>query len=313
MAISSDNNSAIPAPVIRQVEVSTEPIGSRVLNRHIPAWVVSGAIHVAVIGALVVFMSGPVPTAANPNDLTITHVDGPNDDDHNLTEQDLGFDPTLKAAVDAETEDRFNLIAPKSDEPLGLPNESTDTASDAGRAGLTQDQAEGGTPADRAIDGLLPPGAGGMGHITQPGLRGRNPATRDKLLRDRGGNSESEAAVAAGLAWLARKQLKDGSWEFDGTSKDKIAATGLALLPFLAAGETHKFGTKYKDTVRRGLELADEPDRFRRRLQRHQQHVLARHRHGGAVRGRWHDQGPEREGQGDDGRRLHRQRPGPQR
>ena len=73
-----------------------------------------------------------------------------------------------------------------------------------------------------------------------------------------GGNSASEAAVAAGLAWLARKQLKDGSWEFDGGSKDKIAATGMALLPFLAAGETHKYGKKYKKTVENGL-TCDQP------------------------------------------------------
>ena len=36
-------------------------------------------------------------------------------------------------------------------------------------------------------------------------------------------------------------------------SKDKIAATGMALLPFLAAGETHKYGKKYKKTVENGL------------------------------------------------------------
>ena len=84
-------------------------------------------------------------------------------------------------------------------------------------------------------------------------MRGRSGATKDKLIAKGGGNKESEAAVARGLAWLARKQLKDGSWEFDGTSKEKVAATGMALLPFLAAGETHKYGTKYKKTVANGL------------------------------------------------------------
>src|SRR5262249_26530171 len=59
--------------------------------------------------------------------------------------------------------------------------------------------------------------------------------------------------VGRGLAWLARKQLKDGSWEFDGSSKDKVAATGMALLPFLAAGETHRGNTKYRKTVENGL------------------------------------------------------------
>src|SRR5262249_30868486 len=62
-------------------------------------------------------------------------------------------------------------------------------------------------------------------------------------------------AVARGLAWLARQQKADGSWVFEGTKKDEvIAATGLGLLPFLAAGETHKNG-KYAKTVRSALEF----------------------------------------------------------
>src|SRR5436190_243655 len=84
--------------------------------------------------------------------------------------------------------------------------------------------------------------------LMAPGLRGRGPATKNALLKAGGGNDISEAAVARGLVWLAHMQLKDGSWEFDGSSKDKIAATGMALLPFLAAGETHKFGMKYQKT-----------------------------------------------------------------
>jgi hypothetical protein len=96
-------------------------------------------------------------------------------------------------------------------------------------------------------------GAGGGSAFAVEGMRGRSGATKDKLLKAGGGNTESEAAVARGLAWLARKQLKDGHWEFDGSSKDHVAATGMALLPFLAAGETHKTGKKYKKTVENGL------------------------------------------------------------
>jgi hypothetical protein len=59
------------------------------------------------------------------------------------------------------------------------------------------------------------------------------------------------------LAWLAKQQRADGSWVFDvkeDTKKEVVAATGLALLPFLAAGETHKSGQRYQKTVRSGLE-----------------------------------------------------------
>jgi hypothetical protein len=88
---------------------------------------------------------------------------------------------------------------------------------------------------------------------------------REKLLRAGGGNTESEAAVARGLAWLARKQLKDGSWEFDGSSKDKVAATGMALLPFLAAGEDHKNGKKYQRVVEDGLNWLMSPEQIAKR------------------------------------------------
>src|SRR5262245_39992067 len=60
------------------------------------------------------------------------------------------------------------------------------------------------------------------------------------MLQQGGGNTVTEAAVARGLIWLAKQQKADGSWELDGGVKSRIAGTGIALLPFLAAGYTHK-------------------------------------------------------------------------
>jgi hypothetical protein len=74
-------------------------------------------------------------------------------------------------------------------------------------------------------------------------------------LREGGGNAESEAAVARGLAWLAKQQKPNGSWQYDGSVKeDLIGATGMCLLPFLAAGQTHKSGT-YQKTVAAGIDF----------------------------------------------------------
>jgi uncharacterized protein (TIGR03067 family) len=93
---------------------------------------------------------------------------------------------------------------------------------------------------------------------------GRSGATKEKLLQIGGGNKESEACVAAGLYWLAHHQAQDGHWsmhEFQKYTREKpfpagkvvedknmtgqghandVAATAMALLPFLAAGQTHK-------------------------------------------------------------------------
>jgi hypothetical protein len=70
------------------------------------------------------------------------------------------------------------------------------------------------------------------------------------------GNAPAAAAIAAALKWLAGKQAIDGHWSLDGKRNDDVAATSLALLPFLAAGETHKAIGKtrlYAKNVDRGL------------------------------------------------------------
>jgi hypothetical protein len=89
-----------------------------------------------------------------------------------------------------------------------------------------------------------------------PPLDSRTPRVRAKLLEDFGGTVDTEKAVAAGLAWLAKQQKADGSWAFDGKeTKETAAATGLALLAFLGAGESHKDPkAKYKATVQKGLD-----------------------------------------------------------
>jgi hypothetical protein len=87
-------------------------------------------------------------------------------------------------------------------------------------------------------------------------LQHRFGAAKQRLLRSSGGNDETEAAVGRSLAWLAKRQdVDNGYWEFDGADKeDRVAATGMCLLPFLGAGETHLRGNKYTNTVRRGLD-----------------------------------------------------------
>src|SRR5262249_38578724 len=203
------------------------------------------------IGFLALVMSGNKEAAANTNDLVTTQVEEPKEDEKNLVNEDVGFDPDLAAATDAKREEAVNVDAPATEDPVGLPDQPNETAPQTAVQGVGE--AIGiGTAAEMGDVGQQM-GAGGGSAFAVEGMRGRSGATRDKLLKAGGGNTESEAAVARGLAWLARKQLKDGHWEFDGSSKDHVAATGMALLPFLAAGETHKFGEKYKKTVENGL------------------------------------------------------------
>lgn len=109
------------------------------------------------------------------------------------------------------------------------------------------------------------------GPAIKPGdhFSGRTAAAKAALVKQFGGNSASEAAVASGLKWLASRQLKDGSWSFDHTVCKACAdgactqpgalkecyngATAFALLAFLGGGHTHQKGD-YQRVVKQGLD-----------------------------------------------------------
>jgi hypothetical protein len=90
-------------------------------------------------------------------------------------------------------------------------------------------------------------------------------------LRQRGGSSATEKAVAAALGWLARTQDESGLWDADGfqgaTEEDKgggwhgervpcrfdVEVSALATLAFLGAGHTHKGDGPHTKTVARAV------------------------------------------------------------
>ncbi|MBA4016413.1 MAG: hypothetical protein C0483_04420 [Pirellula sp.] len=130
---------------------------------------------------------------------------------------------------------------------------------------------------ESALANLPISAAAGVGSPTAGTLlAGRDPRVRSRLLNIEGGNDRSEIAVAMGLRWLAKHQNSDGSWSLDnfhraaecrgqcvdiGVPSD-TAGTGLALLPFLGAGYTHRVDCEYKTEVQRGLDwlVANQAD-----------------------------------------------------
>ncbi|MBN82978.1 MAG: hypothetical protein CMJ70_22840 [Planctomycetaceae bacterium] len=83
-------------------------------------------------------------------------------------------------------------------------------------------------------------------------LASRDPRVRVQMIRQEGGTTLTEAAVARALHWLSRQQRRDGRWKLDGGRTSDSAATSLALMPFLGAGQTPDTGV-YKNVVARGL------------------------------------------------------------
>jgi hypothetical protein len=154
----------------------------------------------------------------------------------------------LSAAEAADPEAVAGGTAPKPEVPKEAERGAAGTA-----PGLLADDEHAATTVGA---GAAPAGAAFVGRT----------GGRERLLESGGGDAATEGAVQMALAWLARHQSADGTWqaasfldscrtkgcEGRGEAEYAEATTALALLPFLGAGHTHKAGP-WKDTVKRGV------------------------------------------------------------
>lgn len=111
-------------------------------------------------------------------------------------------------------------------------------------------------------------GSGGSGE----GFGGRGSGSREAMVGSSGGTKATERSVAGGLNWIARHQNANGSWSFDGhqrhckdasctaqgVAKTDAGGTAFALLPFLAAGQTHKSKGPYQKVINDGIGFLGE-------------------------------------------------------
>lgn len=108
-------------------------------------------------------------------------------------------------------------------------------------------------------------------HAVPAAYADRADGRRAAAAAARGGSEETERAVRSALAWLAAAQSGDGRWaaarhgagverSVQGQHRQGAGArsdhgvTGLALLAFLGAGQTHRDGP-HADHVRRGIDF----------------------------------------------------------
>lgn len=258
----------VAGAVIRKVGGMEESRHDRMVKKYLPAWVISGAIHVAVIVIAFKFIDAPTPEAqAAPSaiDPNVNKEPPPPPPLSDPTNPDVGLKANVEANWDtARIEDKTAIADVTEDKTVGNNVDKADNNAD-NAPGIGADLGDSGFKGD--VGNLKMGDGGGIGMVNA-GYIGRTGATRERMVANGGGNQYSELAVARGLAWLA-KQMKTGRgpkgnalpqgvgyWQYDGSSKPEVvAATGMALLPFLAAGETHKTGKRYRAVVDAGLKF----------------------------------------------------------
>jgi len=230
-------------------------------------------VHIlACIVLAILALDARRPSAVTPLHLRFASLEAPGDEPL----ADIAFGGATEAPDDADVAPEPPSLTsdapPADDDPLVAVDESTtafpetesspewfDPAGPAARSiAVSLDAiAMGGSAAPRARAAVLSTGTAAFA--------ARRGSARAATARSRGGSAASEAAVEAGLAWLALHQAADGSWQFDlsgcrcdgacrdpGTLNGSTASTAIALLPFLGAGSTHVDGP-YQQTVSRGL------------------------------------------------------------
>ena len=213
------------------------------VSRYAPSWLASAVTHCVGLIALALFTAAAAPQ--QPSIAVLAEQAEAVDFDEPLPVQP-DFDPDDLQRKDEFTPDRVEIIG-------GDGGEFDDVVPVAG-----------------AVDDLPGVTTTPDGIFEMPDGRSGRPAKGLPQQRSNGikmSDPKAATAVRAALRWLAEHQLPDGGWSFDLSAcpacrgqcrnsghmdRARAAATALALLPFLGAGETHREGS-YRKTVTAGL------------------------------------------------------------
>ncbi len=195
-----------------------------IAQRGMPPWLISLVIHLVIILVLVLI---PLQSTLMEG-ISLTGIFGENEGDvafevsSESSEESGGGDPQDSIAIDTSLT-AIEDVEPSLDEIL-KPKGATELAS----AKLLN------------------------------GFAGRTGDMKESLLKGYGGTAGTENAVRLGLQWVIKQQKSDGSWSLrgpyanGGVNENKPAATAMALLALVGAGNTHRSG-EYQSQVEKGL------------------------------------------------------------
>jgi hypothetical protein len=263
-------------------------VGGDVSSRN---WVWAGAASIISIGVhaglIFLIMNVNLGYGGEPKDNSLadkaTEVDDKDrEKEVDLTSDEVGLDPEKPIQYDVDLIKDVSVPGAVSPtDPIGVhnapdgPPKTVSAPPGVGQGtGLSPVLSEDGKGLNIGTVG----GSGGL--MMAGGFGGRSGATREKLLQEYGGNGLSEAAVASGLEWLAHHQAQDGHWslhEFNRHAREKpypagkvftdnstgmssrkndVAGTAFGLLPFLAAGQTHRPAKNAKKDYSKSVKAA---------------------------------------------------------
>ena len=219
-----------------------------------PSWMVSAVVHAVIVVLLAVWT---IDNTQKQDNTIVAENFGPAEEIQEFK------DDVLPQPVDVLNTSVATSAAIPESSAVDVPPEVTDVgmANDVEAVAVAVDLVDFGERTAPRNDLTKTIGA-----VTGKGVDGRGAAARAAMVAQGGGNAASEAAVANALKWIVTHQMPDGGWNFDhriGVCQGQCSeagkmtnarngATGLALLPLLGAGQTHKEGP-YKENVRRGL------------------------------------------------------------
>lgn len=223
---------AIAAGAQGESDAAEQSATRQELVRSIPSWLVSMVIHLTLL-VLLALLTGPVGQDMGRVLLTLGQSEGVKD--AALTEFTIDQQSSLLEEIDAlEVDVPVEVALPTID---SINPDFSDQAF-----------------APVAVDSGL-----GLPAIpASPMVGGRSGAMKKTLLTLYGGTAVTEEAVGSGLQWLARNQKRDGSWSLrgpyddGGSTENQAAATAMALLAFMGAGNTHTSG-EHREVVEKGV------------------------------------------------------------
>ena len=221
----------------------------------VPAWLVSLAMHLALLLTMAAYTVEPIRNALTS--LTIESSTA-------TPLEEVDSIEVSQVDIDVRELSEQTEMTPLAATPLEQLLNDTPPVTTVEPIAMGVGPVEVTSPVASMVPGDLL--AESMAASMTAAMTGRSVAGREELLKKFGGNDATEKAVAMGLKWLAAHQMSDGSWSFAhsrvcngqcGNQTEKFpqarnAATGLALMAFLGAGQTHREGD-YKEVVHKGL------------------------------------------------------------